>query len=114
MGLMLITAGAFIVVSLIVLAFSYTVTAESPVEQRLRALAPARAARAADRQAAERGPSLLRRGLSVLGQYSIGGSESALSQRLSAAGYRSQNASALFLGTRTLLSFGPALAILVP
>jgi tight adherence protein C len=115
MALMLITVGAFVVVSLIVLAFSYTVTAESPVEQRLRALAPVRAARAADRSAAERGPSLLRRGLSALGQFSAGGGgESALSQRLSAAGFRSQNATAVFLGTRTLLTFGPALAILVP
>jgi tight adherence protein C len=112
MGLMLVTVVAFIVVSLLVVAFSYTVTAESPVERRLRALAPAAAATA--RPAAERGPSLFQRGLSTLGQYSIGAGESRLAERLSAAGFRSQNAAALFLGTRTLLSFGPALVLLVP
>jgi tight adherence protein C len=115
MTLMLITVGAFVIVSFIIVAFFYTMTAESPVEQRLRALAPVRAAPAPSAASVERGPSLVRRGLSALGQYSVGGrSESVLSQRLSAAGFRGQNATALFLGTRTLFSFGPALAVLVP
>src|SRR2546427_5233739 len=103
MALMLITTAAFVVLSGIVLATYYTLTAESAVDRRLRELAPARAA-AMERSRRDAQPSLLSRLLAGLGRYSMGGSgsgtESKLSQTLSAAGFRNPNATALFIGTR--------------
>lgn len=112
MVLMLVTVGTFAIVSVIVLSAYYAVTAESPVSERLRRLVPEQAR--ATRGAAVRRTGFLRQMVAAIGQYGIGRSDASLAQRLSAAGMRGTNAMALFLGTRTLLSVGPALLILVP
>lgn len=114
MVLMFITAATFVILSAIILSVYYAVTAESLVEQRLKTMAPERAtATWRQRGSAADQPGLARRTLANVGRYSVGGSESYLTQTLSAAGIRGASATALFLGTRTILSFGPALLVLV-
>src|SRR5213076_2074945 len=86
-------------------------SAESPVAQRLKTLVPELGIQA---KARKKGPSLGARLLALLGTYSFGGRENSLAQRLSYAGIRGPRAVVLFLGMRTLFSFGPALVVLVP
>jgi tight adherence protein C len=105
---LLIAAAVFTVVTGILLSALYVVTAESPVAQRLRALAPAPAA--APPTTAAR-PSLLRRSVIALGEYAFRRGDNSVAQRLSWAGLRAPGTAALFLGARTLLSFGPALLV---
>src|SRR5262249_27777315 len=53
--------------------------------------------------------------LALLGRFSFGGGrEKSLAQRLSYAGIRGPSSLLLFLGVRTVLSFGPALLVLMP
>jgi tight adherence protein C len=101
----LVAAVVFAVISGVVLSAFYALTAESPITQRLRALAPAPAAPPRTAAAA---PSLPRRFLVGLGEYGGRRGDRSLAQRLSSAGFRAPSAVPLFLGTRTLLSFGPA------
>lgn len=105
--LILISAAVFAAICTAVISSYYLVTTESPISQRLRALAPAETAPPpnADR------PSLLRRILIALGEYGFGRGNDSLAQKLSSAGYRGKSTVALFLGVRTLLSFGPALLV---
>ncbi len=110
---MVLTLSAFLFVTGVVLLLYYTVTAESPATQRLSQLIPDLAQRARSAAPAPRFV-LVSRGLSMLGRFGFGGSDNTLTQRLSAADLRGTNVTLLFLGTRTLLSFGPALLILVP
>ena len=107
------TLSAFVFVTAVVLLLYYTVTAESVATQRLSQLIPDLAQRAKSVAPAPRFV-LLKRGLAALGRFGFGGSDNTLTQRLSAADLRGPNAAVLFLGTRTLLSFGPALVLLVP
>lgn len=109
----LATALTFILVAGIVLSGYYAVTAESPVAQRLRTLAPEVSSGPRTKRKKTRA-SLLQRVLATLGQYGLGGDDVSLHQTLTVAGVRGANATALFLGTRMLLSVGPALIILVP
>ncbi len=106
--LTLLTFG--IVTIAIVSGYSW-LSAESPVAQRLKTLVPELGAQA---RAKKQGPSLGARLLGLLGTYSFGGSDNSLAQRLSYAGIRGPRAVVLFLGIRTLFSFGPALFVLVP
>ena len=106
--LTLLTFG--IVTVAIVSGYSW-LSAESPVAQRLKTLVPELGAQA---RAKKKGPSLGARLLGLLGTYSFGGSDNSLAQRLSYAGIRGPRAVVLFLGIRTLFSFGPALFVLVP
>ncbi len=111
MTVLLITAASFALFTGVVLVAYYTVTAETPVERRLRELGPLRE----KRRTRDAQPGLITQPLAALGRFSMGGgSEGSLRQSLSAAGFRSANAVALFLGIRTVLSFGPALIYLVP
>src|SRR5437867_411132 len=105
--LTLLTFG--IVTIAIVSGYSW-LSAESPVAQRLKTLVPDLDAQTKKKK----GPGLGARLLALLGTYSFGGSENSLAQRLSYAGIRGPRAVVLFLGIRTLLSFGPALFVLVP
>ncbi len=98
----------FAVISGLVVSAFYVLTAESPATQRLRALAPA--APAAPATAAAR-PTFLRSILIGLGEYAFRRGDSSVAQRLSSAGLRAPGAVALFLGVRTLLSFGPAMLV---
>jgi tight adherence protein C len=108
MPIALITLATFIVVTTIVLSFGWA-TAESPIKQRVRQLG------GDTLRPIHRGEEtgLLRRMVAGIGEYGLGGDRS-LSHRLSVAGFRGANAVALFLGVRTLVSFGPALLMLVP
>src|SRR5207249_5109816 len=108
----LMILGTFIVVTAIVLAGYNAVTAESAVTQRLKTLVPTAAVGAqATRFGTASRPGTMKRLLAFLGQYGVG-SDHSLRHALSVAGIRGTNATLHFLGTRTLVSFGPALAIL--
>jgi tight adherence protein C len=110
----LVTLITFLVALGVVLSGYYLATAESVATQRLRSLVPDAAAiprPAVQRE--RRGRGLVSRLLAVVGQYSVGGDDSSLTHSLSVAGIRSRNAAAIFVGTRTLLSVGPALFVLV-
>jgi tight adherence protein C len=112
---LLIALSVFGVVTLVLVAGFYAVTAESQVERRVRALVPKDAGDAGRIPSTARSePGVVSRVVASVGQYGIARGDSNTSQRLSAAGFRSPNASRLFLGARTILSFGPALIVLVP
>jgi len=109
MPIMLITLAIFAVLTTIVLSAGWAVSARSPITQRVQQLvgeAPRRT------QRGERA-GLLGRLVAGIGTYGFGGDRS-LSNRLSMAGFRGPKATATFLGVRTLISVGPALAMLVP
>ena len=108
---LLLTLLTFGIVAVAIVSGYYWVSAESPVAQRLKRLVPELSAEA---RAKKKGPSLSASLLALLGSYSFGGSENSLAQRLSYAGIRGPRAVVVFLGVRTLLSFGPALFVLVP
>jgi tight adherence protein C len=106
---MLIMLATFVALTTVVLFLGRAMTAESPVAQRVRQLAgeaPGRTPRG------ERA-GLLCQLVASVGSYGFGGDRS-LSHRLTVAGYRGANATALFLGVRTLIRVGPALLTLVP
>jgi len=107
--LLIVGAVFFMVTGVIVLAF-YAVTTESPEVERLRRMVPEAVARRESQATAPVGPGLLPRLLAAVGQYSIGGEDRSLRQRLSAAGIRGSSAAMVFLGLRTVVSLGPALA----
>ena len=104
---------SFLLVTAVVISGYYLATAESPVSERLRTLGPA--PMTLGRKPGE--PPLLvrmlRRGVTTLGQFGFGGDEKNLTGMLAVAGIRTPNAAFFFLGLRTLLSFGPALVLLV-
>ena len=112
---LLITTITFLIVTAVVLSGYYAATAESPTSRRLRQIVShagvVPAARGAEKP--RPGSRILKRILAMLGQYSLGTDDSSLAQSLSYAGIRSRNAVALFVGTRTLLSLGPGLVLLV-
>jgi tight adherence protein C len=105
---LLIAAAVFAIVSGILMSTYYVLTAESPITQRLRAMAPRPAT--AERETAPR-PSVFRGLLIAIGEYGLRRGDNSLAQKLSSAGYRGTGAVTLFLGARTLLSFGPALFV---
>jgi tight adherence protein C len=109
MSVTFVTFVTFLVLSGTVLALGLALRREAPAAQRVRQLVGERAAPARSRESG----SLLGRLVATIGRYGIGGDRSS-SQRLSVAGFRGPNAAAIFLGTRTLISFGPALVALVP
>jgi tight adherence protein C len=111
--MVVIVAAVFIVVTGIVLAAYYALSAESPTVQRLRRLVPepATAAQRTGRTSGA-GPGFVQQLLVGVGQYGIGRGDRSLAQRLSAAGLRGKNATLVFLGVRTLLSLPPALLVL--
>jgi len=109
-----LTVAAFLIAVGVVLSGYYLVTAESAIEQRLRTVVPDAAnARAAGKPTRE-GPTLVGRVLTAIGALSAGSNEKSLSQLLMTAGYRSPGALLTFVGLRTLVSLGPALAFLIP
>jgi len=109
--IVILTLLTFGIVTIAVVSGYYWASAESPVAQRLKTLVPELGSQA---KAKKKGPSLGARLLALLGTYSFGGRENSLAQRLSYAGIRGPRAVVLFLGMRTLFSFGPALVVLVP
>src|SRR5438876_924258 len=113
MSPMLITVVAFLAITGLMAAVLFMGTAKSPVEQRLKKMLGEGAPEAAEARKAE-DRSIFKAALAALGNYGVGGGDSALARKLSAAGVRGPNSTLHFLGIRTLLSFGPALAVLVP
>src|SRR5262245_9118045 len=107
---LLITMLVFVSVGAVVLTAYHAATAESPLERRLRAMLPGVGAE----RAQPLRPSLWQRFLAAVGRHSLGRDGGSLGQSLSAAGFRGPNAVAVFLGARTLFSFGPALLVLIP
>lgn len=112
--LLIITIGAFLITSGVVLSGYFLLTADSPVEQRLRSVVPETLPVKQRAKPAREGLGPIGRLLALVGRFGVAGNERSLSQLLSTAGYRGPNAVLLFLGARTLLSVGPALAHLVP
>src|SRR5262249_31420838 len=109
MPILLTTAATFAIITTVVLSLGRVLTAQSAVTQRVRDLV-GDAGRLAPKARGRSG--LLTRLVLALGNAL--GSDRSITHRLTVAGFRNPNATAIFLGTRTLLSFGPALAALVP
>jgi len=102
----------FLLVTALVMSAYYTLTTESPIAERLRAVG---SAQTDPRRKQDEGSSFgwLRNALVAIGKFGFGGDEKSLSNMLSVAGYRGPNATVLFLGVRTLLSFGPAILLMI-
>src|SRR5438093_10557793 len=113
MSPMLITVVAFLAVTGLMAAVLFMGSGEAPVAERLKKMLGEGAPEAAEARKAE-DRSIFKAALAALGNYGVGGGDSALARKLSAAGVRGPNSTLHFLGIRTLLSFGPALAVLVP
>jgi tight adherence protein C len=113
---LMISAAVFAIVNAIVLLTFYVLTAESPLAARLRGLTTQGqvAAQMAQRQKDKTGPTFFRQALQALGSFGISKDDRSITKQLSAAGFRSPSAMPVFLGARTLLSFGPALVIMMP
>ena len=110
----LVSAAVFAVVTGILISAHSLLTAESPVARRLRAMVPEPLERARGRlDASVKAPGFWRRAIIGLGRFGFTRESTTLADRLSAAGLRGPSSVGLFLGIRTLLSFGPALLILV-
>src|SRR5262249_56018285 len=110
MGLILPTAATFAVVPVLSLPLYHAIAAEPVVSQRVRRLL---GADATPREPAHREPSLLQRMLVAVGR-TAGGADSRLVKRLGVAGLYGPEVTLTFVGARTLLSFGPALIVLLP
>ena len=110
--LLLVATGIFATITGVLVSLYYVLTYESPVSQRLRQLSPD--ATATKRRRTPNDTSLLRRLVTSVGQFGFGREDGSVQQTLVSAGFRNQSSVAMFLGMRTLLSFGPALAIMLP
>jgi tight adherence protein C len=111
--LVILTVFAFLVTTGVALSGYYLLTADSPMERRLRNVVP-EATTTIVKAAPERGPSVIDRVLGAVGSLTAGTNEKSLTQLLMTAGYRGPNALFVFVGLRTVLSLGPALLYLVP
>jgi tight adherence protein C len=112
--LLALTLAAFLITTAVALSGYYFLTADSPVEQRLRAVVPGALAHRPAEKPRREGPGLFARALTMVGSLSAGNNDRSLTQLLTTAGMRSPNALFLFVGARTLISLGVALAYLVP
>lgn len=111
----IITASVFAVINALVLLTFYITTSESPIAARLRALTTGQEQVRLDQPSGRGGaPGFLMAIVSGIGRFAFRRNEQSIGLLLSSAGYRTATALPFFLGMRTLLSFAPALAILVP
>jgi tight adherence protein C len=113
MATMFIALLSFFLVTAIVLSGFYLATADSPVTERLRTLGPAPVALRPESRELPLVIRGVRRGIMSIGKFGFGGDEQDLTGMLAVAGIRTPNAAFFFLGLRTLLSFGPAIIMLV-
>jgi tight adherence protein C len=104
---------SFLLITAVALSGFYLATADSPVAQRLRTLGPAPETVRPTTQELPLLVRALRRVLTAIGQFGFGGDEKSLTGMLAVAGIRSPGAGFVFLGIRTLLSFGPAVLLLI-
>jgi len=107
----LVASVTFMIVVGMVLSGYYLLATESEATQRLRAMVPNLVPEQRAQRARLRIP-ILTRVLSAIGQYGLGSDDGTLRQALSVAGFRGRNGALLFVGARTVLSVGPALAML--
>ena len=105
---------AFIVTTFVVVSGYFFLTADNPMEQRLRTVVPESVLKRPLAKADSRGPSVASRFLTAIGSLTAGNNDKSLAKLLTTAGYRGQTAVFTFVGLRTLLSVGPALAYLIP
>jgi len=112
--LFLFTVGAFFIASGVVLSGYYLLTADSPVEQRLRTVVPDVVTPRGQVLPEDRQPGSLARAFTVVGSLSAGNNDRSLSKLLSTAGMRGPSSLFLFVGVRTVVSLVPALGYLVP
>lgn len=112
---LIITFSVFALVNALVLLTFYFTTSESPIAARLRALTLGQEI-VVDEEVKNRrlAPTFITAVVSSIGRFAFSRNDRSTARKLSAAGYRGPSALPFFLGMRTLLSFGPALAILVP
>jgi tight adherence protein C len=103
----------FLLVTAIVMSAYYTLTTESQIAERLRAVGSSQTTEARRRQAGGPSYTWLSNLLAGIGKFGFGGDEKSLANMLSVAGYRGPNATVLFLGVRTIISFGPAILLLM-
>jgi tight adherence protein C len=108
------TLATFIITTGAVISGYLLLTADSPVEQRLRTVIPESAAARAAAKPKRTGLGPIARVLQSIGSLTAGNNDKSLSKLLLTAGFRSQNALFVFVGARTILSVVPALAYLVP
>jgi tight adherence protein C len=102
----------FMIIVGMVLSGYYLLATESEATQRLRAMVPHLAAPQQKQRKGVRLP-FVSSVLAAVGQYGLGSDDGSLRQALSVAGFRGRNGALLFVGARTLLSVGPALAVLM-
>jgi tight adherence protein C len=113
--LLLFTIATFVVTTGAVISGYFFLTADSPVEQRLRTVIPeSAAARAAAPKPRRSGLGPLGRMLSAIGSLTARNNDKSITKLLTTAGFRGPNALFLFVGARTIISVTPALAYLVP
>lgn len=113
MGVSLLFAAAVCAsITGVLVSMYWALTYESPVTERLRQLLPDATASRPKKKRREGG--FWQRFLETIGQVGVGSASDPLSRKLSSAGYRRPNAAAIFLGLRTMVSFGPAFVVLVP
>lgn len=112
--LLAFTVAAFLIMTGVVLSGFFLLRADDPVEQRLRSVVPdAPTARTVVRPR-RAGLGVFSRMLAGIGSLTAGTNDTSLSKLLMTAGYRGPSALYLFVGLRTIVSVGPALAYLVP
>jgi len=111
MLILLISIGIFVAITLTVVAAQRAVAEPAQASERLRQMLPQTARKAPPKSSEESGLGSV---LQAFGRIGFGQGDTSVAQRLSAAGYRSRNAVTTFLGARTLLSFGPAMLIVIP
>jgi tight adherence protein C len=109
-----LTVAAFLITTAVALSGYYFLTADTPTEQRLRAVVPGALGQRQTEAPRDEGPGILARAISTVGSLSVGSNDRSLTQLLTTAGMRSPNALFFFVGARTLISLGLALAYLVP
>src|SRR6516165_7134739 len=112
--LLISTLAAFILTTAVLLSGYFLLTADSPVEQRLRTVVPEGVARRREALQERQRLGFMSRVLTFVGSLAAGNNDRSLTQTLTTAGFRSSNALFVFVGARTMLSVGSALLYLVP
>jgi len=105
---------AFLLTTFVVVSGYLFLTADNPVEQRLRTVVPESVVTRPATKTTDRGPGLFSRFLASIGSLTAGNNDKSLTKLLTTAGYRGPTALFMFVGLRTLLTLGPALAYLIP
>ena len=109
---LLLASLTFMIIVGMVLSGYYLLATESEATQRLRAMVPHLVSAQKTKKRGVRLPFVSSL-LATIGQYGLGSDDGTLGQALSIAGFRGRGGAALFVGARTVLSVGPALAFLM-